>query len=79
MMVKLHRRDGAVFGAVKGTPEPVIARADRVRRGGVVFPLGATGRADWPARHDIPAASLLPLAIGQVALSVAGYRRRSQS
>jgi Ca2+-transporting ATPase len=72
MMATLHRRDGAVFVAVKGAPESVIARADRVRRGGVVVPLGATGRADWLTRNDALAAQgLRVLAIAEDSHDVA--------
>ena len=52
MMATLHQRDGAVFVAVKGAPESVLARADRIRRDGAIVSLDEAARADWLARND---------------------------
>jgi Ca2+-transporting ATPase len=52
MMATLHRRDGAVFVAVKGAPELVIARADRLRGETRIAPLDETGRRAWLARNE---------------------------
>ena len=72
MMATLHRRDGAVFVAVKGAPEAVIARADRVRQGEAIVPFDDAGRADWLARNDTLAGSgLRVLAIAEDSHDVA--------
>ncbi len=52
MMATLHRRDGGVFVAIKGAPESVIARADRVRRGSELLPLDAAARQAWLTRNE---------------------------